>query len=287
MGLLTIEKKLFIVMLLSAAVARPQGLHDAEALYQRTEYHEALRLLQASPSTDAAHWELMGKCQLMLGNYKAATEYLEEAVNLAPRNSDYVLWLGRCWGRKAETSNPLVAPFSATKARDYFSKALELDPTNRDALGDLFDYYLEAPPIMGGGVDKAETIARRILEIDPPEGHFVLSKVARKRQRPGDAEQELRTSVSLAPDKIGHVLGLARFLAAQSRLQESNAVLDQAESIAPSSPRVLYAKASIFIETHRKIEEARALLRQYLQSQLTPDDPPRETAEKLLKRAGG
>lgn len=265
----------------------PQDLHPAEALYQRTSYREALRLLQASPRSDAAHWELMGKCHLMLGNYKVATEYLQKAVDLEPRNSDYMLWLGRGWGRRAETTNVLLAPFGATKARDCFSDALEIDPGNRDALGDLFDYYLEAPAIVGGGIDKAEAIARRILAIDPPEGHFVLSQVARKRQNLGEAERELRTSVMLGPDKIGHVIGLARFLASQARLQESEAVLAEAESIAPASPRLLYAKASIYIGAHSKMEEARALLRQYLNSQLTPDDPPRATAEKLLRRAGG
>jgi hypothetical protein len=50
---------------------------------------------------------------------------------------------------------------------------------------------------------------------------------------------------------------------------------------------VIYAKASIFIETHRNIDQAKALLQTYLQSPLTPDDPPRAAAEKLLKTANG
>jgi hypothetical protein len=49
----------------------------------------------------------------------------------------------------------------------------------------------------------------------------------------------------------------------------------------------LYAKASIYIETHRKLDQARALLETYLRSPLTPDDPSREAAEKLLKQANG
>jgi tetratricopeptide (TPR) repeat protein len=278
--------KFLAVIFIAAAAALPQDLREAEALYQHTEYQKALQVLRASKRTDAAYWVLSGKCHLMLGNNKAATEDLQKAVDLEPRNSEYVMWLGRSWGRRAESASPLTAPFSATKARDFFSKAVELDPENRDALGDLFDYYLEAPAIMGGGVDKAEAIARRVLAIDPPQGHFVLAQVDQKRQRLRDAEQELKTSVKLAPDKVGHVIGLARFLAHQARLEESDAMLAQAESIAPSSPRVLYGKASIYIETHRKMEEARALLRRYLQAPLTPDDPPRASAEKLLKRAG-
>jgi hypothetical protein len=34
------------------------------------------------------------------------------------------------------------------------------------------------------------------------------------------------------------------------------------------------------------MERARKLLQGYLQASLTPDDPPRREAEKLLRRAG-
>jgi cytochrome c-type biogenesis protein CcmH/NrfG len=198
-----------------------------------------------------------------------------------------MLWLGRSWGRRAETASPMVAPFNAGKARDSFEKALQLDPNNRDALGDLFDYYLDAPGFLGGGTDKAEALARRIEALDPPEGHYDLSQVARKRQELGATERELRTAVRLAPNQIGHVIALARFLAGQDRLNESDALLAQADRLAPGSPRVMYAKASIYIESHRNVDEARALLKKYLQSPLTPDDPPREAAEKLLRTASG
>lgn len=264
-----------------------QDTRAAASLYERTEYDSALTILRAVKTPGAAEWALMGKCHLMLGDFKKATLDFQKAVAMDAQSSSYMLWLGRSWGRRAETASPFVAPGNAAKARDCFEKALQLDPNNRDALGDLFDYYLDAPGFLGGGADKAEAIARRIAAIDPPEGHFLLSEVARKRQQPGDAERELRIAVKMAPTQVGHVIALARFLARQSRLKESDAVLAQAERIAPGSPRVIYAQASIYIETHRKLDQARALLQKYLQSQLTPDDPPREAAERLLKTANG
>jgi cytochrome c-type biogenesis protein CcmH/NrfG len=264
-----------------------QDTQDAAGLYARTEYERALIVLQSVKTPTADQLALMGKCQLMLGEFKKATATFQKAVALDPNNADYVLWLGRTWGRRAETASPFVAPSNASKARDCFEKALALDPNNRDALGDLFDYYLDAPGFLGGGADKAEALARRIEVIDPPQGHFLLSEVARKRQQPGDTERELRIAVKLAPTQVGHVIALARFLARQSRLKESDAVLAQADRVAPGSPRLLYAKASIYIETHRKLDQARALLETYLRSPLTPDDPSREAAEKLLKQANG
>lgn len=264
-----------------------QDTQKAASLYARTEYQSALTLLQSVKTPDAAQLALMGECHMMLGDLKKATQDLQKATALEPRNSDYVLWLGRVWGRRAETASPLVAPGNAAKAREYFEAALALDPKNRDAMGDLFDYYLDAPGFLGGGLDKAEALAHRIEAMDPPEGHFLLAEVARKRKQPGDVERELRLAVKMAPTQVGHVIALARFLARESRLKESDALLAQAERVAPGSPRVIYGKASIFIESHRNLDEAKALLTRYLQAPLTPDDPPRSAAEKLLKTANG
>jgi hypothetical protein len=50
---------------------------------------------------------------------------------------------------------------------------------------------------------------------------------------------------------------------------------------------VAFAEARVDIENHRNLEHARGLLEGYLHASLTPDDPPRQEAEKLLRRAGG
>ena len=64
-------------------------------------------------------------------------------------------------------SNPLFAAAYASKARQWFEKAVQLDRRNQEALSDLFDYYLEAPGFMGGGFDKAQGVAQQIASIDP------------------------------------------------------------------------------------------------------------------------
>jgi hypothetical protein len=47
---------------------------------------------------------------------------------------------------------------------------------------------------------------------------------------------------------------------------------------------VYFDRARVYIEGKRNLDKAKALLIQYLRSDLTPDDPPREQAEKLLKQ---
>ena len=259
---------------------------QAEDLYLRTEYRQSLSLLSPN-SSDAAVNNLAGRNYFMMGDFKRATDYFQRAVDAAPGNSDYLLWLGRAWGRRAETSNPLFAPGYATKARQWMEKAVQLNDKNGEALNDLFDYYLEAPGFLGGGHDKAQMIARKISEIDPAEGYFARARLAEKRNEYGTAEEQLRRAVELAPRQVGRVLDLAKFLAKQGKEQESDALFAKAETMAPETPRVWYFKADTLIKQKRNLAEARRLLEKYLQSSTTPDDPSKGDAQRLLKQATG
>jgi hypothetical protein len=93
--------------------------------------------------------------------------------------------------------------------------------------------------------------------------------------------------MELAPTEAGRIVVLARYVAKRGLLGESDLLFERARKLAPSQPRVAFAKARLDIENHRNLEQARVLLQEYLRASLTPDDPPRQEAEKLLRRAGG
>lgn len=264
-----------------------QDLKKARDRYEHTDYSGSLKVLQAVTAPDAETYCLIGKNYLMLGEYKQATDNFQKAAALDPKNSDYALWLGRAWGRRAETASPFTAPIAASKARQYFELAVKLDPHNKEATGDLFDYYLNAPGFLGGGLDKAAALAREIGKNDAAEGHFAAAQLADRRKEYETAEEQLRRAVELAPRQVGRILDLARYLAKQGHIQESEATFAQAEKLEPNSPKVLYTRAKTYVETKRNLDQARILLRKYLQSNLTPEDAPREEARKLLQKASG
>src|SRR5580700_9943067 len=139
----------FVLFSCSLLAGKPPQWDQARDLYQRTDYHSSLALLLPAHEKDAETLELIGQNYFMLGEYKKATEAFEKAVALEPGNSEYVHWLGRAFGRRAETSNPLTAPGYASKARQSFERAYELDPRNHEAVNDLFEYYLQAPGFLG------------------------------------------------------------------------------------------------------------------------------------------
>jgi Flp pilus assembly protein TadD len=271
-----------------AAVADSQDVvRRASALYQRTEYENSLHVLAEDPAPGADADLLSGKNYFMLSDYKKATEFFEKALALSPNNSDYELWLGRAWGRRAETSGWLKAGFNASKARQCFERAVTLDPHNREAKNDLFDFYLNAPGFLGGGMDKAEAIAQSIASERPPESEFEEAQIADRRKDYAGAEAHLRRAMELAPNEAGRIVDLARYIAKRGRLSESDALFEKARKLEPSKPTVAFAEARVDIENHRNLEQARGLLEGYLHASLTPDDPPRQEAEKLLRRAGG
>ncbi len=257
---------------------------QAESLFRSADYTAARKILLAQSSLNAPGSALLGKVHYMLGEYKEASEALERAVEAQPGSSDYRHWLGKAFGRRAETSSFLTAPGFANKCRQNFEKALELDPKNLSAANDLLEYYLNAPALFGGGLDKAEALARKILPLDEAEYHYALAQLARKRKQTAEVEQHLRRALALSPNRLGRYLDLARFLAQQKRFEESDALFAKAAEMAPGAHRLMYAQAAAWIEGGRNREQARNLLNRYLAAPLTPDDPPRQQAERLLRQ---
>lgn len=262
-------------------------LDRGRKLYSQTKFEESLRVLQAVPDKDGPTYELIGRNYYMLGEYKKASEALEKAVGADPNSSSHALWLARAYGRRAETSSPITAPGLASRARRYFELAAQLNPHNLDALTDLLEYYLEAPGFLGGGFDKAQATASRIAAIDPAEGYWSQAKLAEKRKEYHSAETQLRLAIEISPQQIGRFIDLAHFLAKQGRFVEAKQSIARAEKIAPDSPKLMYAKADLYIKEGKNLTEARELLQRYLTSTLSPDDPPRSEAEKLLRHVQG
>ena len=275
-----------LAVISALGVSAASDLRKAEELYNHTQYEQSLALLDKH-AEDAETNFLLGRNYFMTGDFKRASDNFAKATAAEPAKSEYMDWLGRAYGKRAEISNPLMAPAWASKARQAFEKSVALDPSNREALDDLFDFYLQAPGFLGGGYDKASDIAEKLKAIDPGQGYYDSSKLDQKRKEFGRAEQHLRQAVAAAPRSLGQLLNLAKFLANQGRISESDAVFAKAQKLSPDNPRIWFAQADVLVKQKRNLDEARALLNKYVHSAITADDPPREDAFRLLKEAGG
>ncbi len=280
--------RLAIALLLASCLARPMRAADeferARELYQRTEYQSSLNLLLPLANKDAGQFQLLGQDYFMLGEYKKATDEFDRALVLGSGSAQLYVWAGRAYGRRAETSGPFTAPGLASRCRKNFETAVQMNILDKEASGDLFDYYMGAPGFMGGGLNKAQELARKVAAADPAEGQHLLAILVDKSKEYDAAEPHLRQATQLAPYQAGSVMELARFLAQRGRAKESDALFDQAEHMAPENHSILFYRAQSYIETNRNLGDARELLQNYLRATLGTDDPPRQRAQELLSK---
>lgn len=273
---------LFVLATAIASAADTTAWDRAWNLYSHTDYSGAIGVLKQSQ--DARSLELLGRAYFMNGDYRRATEALEKAAELNPKSSTVQMWMGRAYGRRAESAFPVAALGYASKTRQAFEKAVELNAANTEAVNDLFEYYVEAPSIVGGGTEKARNLLPLIAKNDPAESHFAEARLLEDRKEFRSAEAQLKKAIDLAPREVGRFLDFAKFLSRRGRYDESEKYFAQAEHVSPEAPKILMARAEAYVAAKRNPDQARDLLKKYLAASLTPEDPPRSEAARLLKR---
>lgn len=249
---------------------------------------DATRILEASVAADGrdarAHLLL---CRVFLSEELPgrAVPECETAVALDPGSSEAELWMGRAYGAKAATANPLAAFPLARKVRAAFERAVELDGKNGAAMSDLGQFYVEAPAIVGGGVDKARVLAGR-MEGMPARMHRLLAQAAEKAGDMRTAEREYRD----AGGSAGALVDLAQFEVKRGRPDEALAAVRAAVAADRGHGPEMVDAAAILAQANRAPELRVQMLRQYLRSADRTDAAPafrvRDTLGDLLRSEG-
>lgn len=167
---------------------------------------------QASGQPELDRHLAEGEALYKTRDYDGAVREFKAAVTLQPGHSMAHLWLGRALGREAKRSGRLRALLMVNDIRQAFERAVQLAPDNVEARSDLLDFYLGAPPGLGGGIDRARRQADAIMQLDRAEGHSAYARIAVKERRWDAAEQEYRLAIEAQPTHEGHRRDLEAFL---------------------------------------------------------------------------
>jgi tetratricopeptide (TPR) repeat protein len=101
------------------------------------------------------------------GDADKAKGYLDQSVDLEPNASDEYYWLAVVYGELARKVNIFKQASYASSVHKYYQLAVDADPKNIAARRGLFLFYVIAPGIMGGGIDKAEKTLSDIRKLSP------------------------------------------------------------------------------------------------------------------------
>jgi len=254
--------------------------------------HQLLcRVFYAQDMADRAIQE----CELAVSNTPASSGPTSNGAigngQTSAQASVAQMWLGRAYGFKAERTNPILGYRLAKKAHMAFERAVELDPGNVAAIGDLGEFYVSAPSFLGGGLDRAEALAARVMPRYPAAAHRLLALIALDGKDTKGAEAEFKKAVDSAHDSHAATaawIDLARLYAQHDRPEDAVRTVRSAVAVdragnRPADAAVVDA-ATILTGANREPQLAERLLRDYLASPAKSDAAPAFKVHLQLSR---
>jgi len=267
---------LFLLLTLFSLQSAWADTSAANTALQQGRVDDAARLLQATvasqPSDASAHQLL---CRVFYAQEIAdsAISECEQAVARDPGSSENQMWLGRAYGLKASHTGPFSGLFLAKKVRLSFERAVQLSPTNVQAASDLGEFYVAAPAIAGGGLDKAQRLAASMQPYSPARAHRLLAFIAEKKKDIGRAETEFKNAVAASRTPQTYV-DLGFFYQRQNQPDRAVVALQAALDADRDHDAALVDVASILTDAQRSPELAERVLREYLASPAKSDAAP-------------
>lgn len=277
---------LLAVLLPVPAEVATSGLAQADAALQSGEADRALSLLSSMPGSAEVH-NLRCRVYFALERWDEAATECDQAVRLSGGSPTDHLWLGRALGEKADNASFLVAFNLAKRARSEFEEAVSLDPRYGEALTDLGEFYTSAPVVVGGGLDKAQTLVIPLQKVDPARAHILLGRIAESRRDLGTAEREYSMAAMTSEHPAFGWITLASFYRKRQRWNDMEAAVESGYRAAQHDQRAgvaLYNGASVLIRGKRNLDFAKKMLEEYLTDYpRTEEGPAFEAYTRLAK----
>ncbi|MBL7872963.1 MAG: tetratricopeptide repeat protein [Cyclobacteriaceae bacterium] len=271
---------LLFVFLSSSLFA--QTVDRAKELWENKNSAEAKRLLTTVKKDNkefAAAQYYLGRIAFDEKDYDAAEDYFEEAIDVNDKVAEYHTWYGNTLGTMAADANLFKQAMLGPKMKNAWEKAVQLDPKSVDARESLIQYYLQAPAIAGGSVDKAKEIANEIIKLKPAEGHRQLGNIYYKEKNLPEAEKEF---IAMAKADPAYASGLANYYINQKQYDKAFALFEDELKKNPEDMLSTYQIGKTSALSGQRLERGEACLRKYLTYQPQKNEPSHAGANMRL-----
>ncbi|MBK9088335.1 MAG: tetratricopeptide repeat protein [Holophagales bacterium] len=224
------------------------------------------------------------------GDPDAAAAAADAVLAAAPRDADALLWAGRAYGMKAMSASIFTKMSWARKCHEAWERAIELAPANAEARFELIRYYLMAPGIAGGGVEKAQAQAVKLGELDAMRGYLARGMIADHEKKPKEAEAAYRKAMEADQFGVQGPIALASFFARQKRWPEARAIFERRVAADPKDAFALYQLGRLSLLSGEEMEKGLTLFDRFLSLDAPKDGPTHADARwrkgLLLEKLG-
>jgi len=173
------------------------------------------------------------------------------------------------------TAGFLRKPFIARRCGEAYNMAVKLDPASVDAAEARLDFFLGAPSIVGGGIDKARAEASRIATLDAYRGVMAEARIAEHEKEWPKAEQLYRSLMADYPDRTGAVDALLTILQNGKRFEEAFKIVDDRLARLPNESSSLYNLGRLSAVSSQHLARGESAMRRFLA--MTGADPVRQS----------
>jgi tetratricopeptide (TPR) repeat protein len=234
-----------------------------------------LAALAAGPASPAGTALPSAPIQAALekGDPDAATEAADTALKASPRDADALLWAGRAYGMKAMSASIFTKMSWAKKCHEAWERAIEVAPGNAEARFELLRYYLMAPGIAGGGVEKAQAQAVKLGELDAMRGYMARGMIADHEKKPKEAESAYRKAMEADQFGVQGPIALAGFFARQKRWPEARTIFERRIAADPNDAFALYQLGRLSLLSGEEMEKGLTLFDRFLSLDAPKDGP--------------
>lgn len=214
------------------------AIERAIALREEGELEAARDLLEPLPRENTqARYEL-GMTLLELDELDLAEEHLDAVIEVDPENAEFVFGLAQVVGMQAtQTGNPLKQFSLGTRSKKLLDRAIELDGTLVDARFGRMLFYVIAPSLIGGGIERARAEAEEIAAVDEVHGLFARGWIAEEDEEYARAEELHAKAIEKDPTYTHARFRLGYLLLGQERCAEAKVHFEVCWQLEPRDPR--------------------------------------------------
>lgn len=230
----------------------------------RTYYTE--KLAENPADLDATIY--LGRIALNQEDLDGAIEWMEKALEMAPDSASTHYWAAVAYVTKVQKTQDIQL---VDDVKTHIEKAVELDPNNVDARMFLAGFLMNAPPIVGGDIEKAREQAGILVEQAPVRGNMFMAEL-HKKDKKYEAAAGAYSAAAAADPTSGepyHALGMMyQDLGTRSGDEKdwdrAFEAFEKAVATDPDNTKSLYqiGRTAVFSETN--VDRAIEALQQYL-----------------------
>ncbi len=238
-------------------------------------------LAKANPK-NAEIWTLLARARTQANKGESAVSAAEQAVKLAPTSAQAHFWLGNAYGVQIGNVGMLSKMSMAPKLRDAFESAVKFDPSLIQARSALIEFYLQAPSMIGGGLDKAKAQAVAIAKYDRAAGFRAQTRIAMHEQNWNQAIKYAEAGLALKPNDDALRQQVIVLYQEAKRWPDAHAAVKKWMAESPESNNAHYQMGRLAAESGQYLPEGEAALRNYLKMPREAQDPQAKNAQYRL-----